>query len=178
MKVFIGGSRAISKLNPVIRDRLDGLVKRGCSFLVGDASGADRAVQVYFAERDYRDVIVYHVGNCRNNIGNWLAREIDPPAKVGKGFAYYAAKDYAMSRDADCGVMLWDARSRGTFQNLVNMVGGGKRTLLYLAPTQEVKTIVSEEDLQKLRNALGKYGETHRTSRKALPADQPGLPLL
>jgi hypothetical protein len=38
--VFIGGSRAVSKLNAVIREKLDELIARGCTILVGDASVA------------------------------------------------------------------------------------------------------------------------------------------
>ena len=39
MNVFIGGSRAVSKLNAVIRMRLDHLIKRGCTIFIGDANG-------------------------------------------------------------------------------------------------------------------------------------------
>ena len=39
MNVFIGGSRAVSKLNAVIRERFDDFIKRGCTILVGDANG-------------------------------------------------------------------------------------------------------------------------------------------
>ena len=52
MKIFIGGSRAVSKLSEVIRARLDDFIRRGSSILIGDANGADKAVQQYFAERD------------------------------------------------------------------------------------------------------------------------------
>ncbi len=44
MNVFIAGSRALSRLNAPIRDRIDDLLKRGCTILVGDANGADKAV--------------------------------------------------------------------------------------------------------------------------------------
>ena len=59
MKVFIGGSRAVSKLNAVIRGGLDDLMKRGCTILIGDANGADKAVQTYFAKERYAKVIVF-----------------------------------------------------------------------------------------------------------------------
>ena len=43
--VFIGGSRAVSRLNDTIREQLDNLIARGRQILIGDANGADRAVQ-------------------------------------------------------------------------------------------------------------------------------------
>ena len=52
--VFIGGSRAVSRLNATIRERLDDLVDKKCQMFIGDANGADKAVQQYFAARDYQ----------------------------------------------------------------------------------------------------------------------------
>ncbi len=44
MKVFMGGSRAVSKLNATILAKPDDLMNRGCTILIGDANGADRVV--------------------------------------------------------------------------------------------------------------------------------------
>jgi hypothetical protein len=71
MNVFIGGSRAVSRLNAPIRDRIDDLLNCGCTILVGDANGADKAVQQYLAGRRYTRVTVFCMENCRNNIGAW-----------------------------------------------------------------------------------------------------------
>jgi hypothetical protein len=149
MNVFIGGSRTVSRLNDVIRERLDDLMRRGCRIFIGDANGADKAVQAYLAERNYQDVVVFCMEQCRNNIGSWPTCRVDPPAGR-RGFAYYAAKDLAMSKEAQSGVMLWDARSKGTLQNMLNLVGAGKRTLVYFAPTKEFHVLASEQDLQAL----------------------------
>jgi hypothetical protein len=56
MKAFIGGSRAVYRLNAPIRDRVDDLLQRGCTILLGDANGADKAVQRYLAGRQYTRV--------------------------------------------------------------------------------------------------------------------------
>ena len=57
--VFIGGSRAVSRLHDVIRGQLDDLIQKNCKIYIGDANGADRAVQQHFADRGYRDVVVF-----------------------------------------------------------------------------------------------------------------------
>src|SRR5229473_2966884 len=103
MNVFIGGSRAVSKLNKVIRTRLDDLMKRGCTIFVGDANGADKAVQTYFANRRYSSVVVF-----------------------------------------------WDAKSKGTLQNMLNLIAAGKRTLVYFAPTKDFHVLANDQDLQTL----------------------------
>jgi adenine-specific DNA-methyltransferase len=98
----------------------------GDTILIGDANGADKAVQEYLAASGYRNVTVYCMEQCRNNAGAWPTRNVKPPG-ARKDFAYYAAKDLVMAEEARCGVMLWDAKSKGTLNNMVNLVGAGKR---------------------------------------------------
>ena len=75
-KVFIGGSRAVSRLNDLIRAQMDDLMRKGCMILIGDANGADKAVQQHFADCQYRNVIVFCMDRCRNNVGGWETRSI------------------------------------------------------------------------------------------------------
>lgn len=149
MNVFIGGSRAVSRLNAAIRARLDDLIQRRCAILIGDANGADKAVQQYLAAGRYPDVAVYCMEDCRNNIGNWPVRKVAPPGGR-KDFRYYSAKDAVMARDAGCGLMLWDGKSKGTLQNLLNLLAAGKRTLVYFAPSQEFQVLTGQADLDDL----------------------------
>jgi hypothetical protein len=149
MNIFIGGSIGISRLNARIRERLDDFMKRGNRILIGDANGADKAVQTYLAKRSYPNVTVFCMKECRNNIGDWPTRSIEPPSKK-KDSNYYAAKDFVMFQEAQCGVMLWDAKSKGTLQNMLNLVGAGKRTLVYFAPSKDFHVLASEQDLQGL----------------------------
>ena len=89
--------------------------------LIGDANGADRAVQAQFAAWNYPLVTVYFVGvKPRNNEGSWSVCRIDASSK-SKDFEFYAAKDRQMAHDADCGLMIWDGESRGTLANVHNL---------------------------------------------------------
>ena len=45
--VFVAGSRQISRLPAEVKTRLDTMVEKGFQILVGDANGADKAVQRY-----------------------------------------------------------------------------------------------------------------------------------
>ena len=156
MNVFIGGSRAVSKLNADIRKRLDDLIERECTIFIGDANGADKAVQTYLAEQHYGNVVVFCMAECRNNVGTWPLRKIEPP-NSRKDFSYYAAKDIVMSKEAQCGVMLWDAKSKGTLQNMLNLIGAGKRTLVYFLPTKDFHVLANDQDLQTLLARCDKH---------------------
>ena len=178
MSIFIGGSIGISKLNATIRKRLDDFIKRGDPVLIGDANGADKAVQTYLAGKHYANVTVYCMEECRNNVGSWPTRHVEPPSKK-KDSSYYAAKDRVMFEEAKCGMMLWDAKSKGTLQNMLNLVGAGKRTLVYFAPSKEFQVLASEQDLQSLLSRCNPRDLDEATRKLGLKTalTQPHLPL-
>lgn len=47
MKVFIAGPRAVPRLNKSIEERLQNIYYNNFTVLVGDANGADKAIQDY-----------------------------------------------------------------------------------------------------------------------------------
>lgn len=147
--VFIGGSRAVSRLNEDLRARLDDFIERRCGILVGDANGADKAVQQHLAARGYSQVVVYCMDRCRNNVGAWPTKQITQTGRA-RDFSYYAQKDQAMANDAKCGMMLWDGESKGTLNNIQNLIAAGKRTLVYFSPEKTFYTVASAADLQAL----------------------------
>ena len=60
--VFLSGSRNISRLNDAIRMRLQTITDKGFHVVVGDANGADKAIQSYLATMQYANVTVFCVG--------------------------------------------------------------------------------------------------------------------
>lgn len=153
-KVFIGGSRSLARLNDDIRQRLDNIVEKGYVVLIGDANGVDKAVQQYLFNKNYRNVFVYCVGDeCRNNVGQWDTKWIKEPGKV-KDFHYYTIKDLEMIRDTDYGFMIWDTKSKGTLNNIVNLLRDNKMVILYISKDKKFYTLHALGDLE---NLLSKY---------------------
>lgn len=147
LAVFVAGSRQISRLPAEVRKRIDTMVEKGFQILVGDANGADKAVQQYLAGRAYRNVLVHCMQNhCRNNVGNWPTRQIPAPPNA-RGFDYYSLKDLAMTEAAAYGLMLWDGRSKGTLHNVVSLSKRNKLVVVYVAPTKTFQTVRTFEDL-------------------------------
>src|SRR2546422_5074162 len=117
-KVFLGGSRKITRLNADIRRRVDNVIANGFVVLIGDANGADKAFQKYLAEKNYTNVTVYCSGHaCRNNLGDWKIEYV-PSDRKKKDFEHYVKKDAQMGRDAEYGLFLWDGKSKGTLNNI------------------------------------------------------------
>jgi hypothetical protein len=146
--VFVAGSRQISRLPAEVRTRLDTMVEKGFQILVGDANGADKAVQRYLADKSYPNVLVHCMkDHCRNNIGNWPTRQLAAP-RGAKGFDYYSVKDRAMADAAEYGLMLWDGKSKGTINNVVNLTRHGKPVVVYVAPKRQFLSVKAIDDLR------------------------------
>ena len=168
-KVFIGGSRKIGRLNESLRKRIDRMIEKNLQILLGDANGADKAVQTYLDERRYRNVQVFcSAGDCRNNVGCWVVRSISTP-HTRRDFDFYTAKDAAMAEEADLGFMLWDGQSSGTIVNAARLVAAGKSVVVYVAPENAFRTLKLQSDLEKLlspcssqtRQRIEKYVTDH-----------------
>ena len=147
IKVFVGGSRTITKLPPSVAARIDNLIEGDFTVLVGDADGADKCAQQYLAEKQYENVCVFHSGKvCRNNAGKWNTTTVSADADE-RGFDFYALKDLQMAGEADYRLMIWDAKSRGTLNNILNLLGERRSVLVFFSPDQSFHTIRSAEDL-------------------------------
>jgi hypothetical protein len=150
-KVFIAGSRRLSRLTPNVRRRIDNIVDKGFTVIVGDANGADKSVQQYLNGRHYTHVIVFCMeGGCRNNIADWPTRTIKAADPGRRDFAYYSTKDRAMASEADFGLMLWDGQSRGTLTNIVHLVRQGKPVVVYIAPNKSFRTVRQSDQLTEM----------------------------
>lgn len=160
--VFVGGSRHLSRLNTDVKGRLDNVVENGFDVLVGDANGADKAVQKYLFERRYPNVTVFCMaGGCRNNIGSWRTRDITAPTGA-KGFAFYSMKDRAMAESATHGLMLWDGESKGTLHNIITLVQRQKPIVVYFGPERLFFNVRTPADVTNLlgkceRNTLHRF---------------------
>jgi hypothetical protein len=54
-------------------------------------------------------------------------------SRFNGNFFYHTAKDLAMAESADCGFMLWDGLSKGTLNNILNLLERGKKSVVYFS---------------------------------------------
>ncbi len=141
--VFIAGSRRLSSLSAQVQERLNNVIDSGHHVIVGDANGADKAVQKHLSDAGYDKVTVFCSGDQpRNNLGHWRTHNVTPP-KSANGFQFYAAKDREMAREADFGLMIWDSKSAGTVLNVLRLVRAGKIAVLINVPHKTTLNIKS-----------------------------------
>ncbi len=148
--VFFSGSRRVSRVNDMIRNHIRNMIDQGFRILVGDANGADLALQKFLAEIRYPNVIVFCSGSmCRNNVGEWDTREVTVDPHL-KGRAFFEQKDKAMAAEADCGFVLWDGKSAGSISNIFELLKRGKEIVVYFVPEKQFVTVSFLDDVKEL----------------------------
>jgi probable addiction module antidote protein len=174
--LFIGGSRHVSRLPADGKKRLENVINSGHRVIVGDANGADKAVQKYLHDAAYDKVTVFCSGDqYRNNLGQWETHNVYPPSNL-KGFHFYAAKDRKMAEEADFGLMIWDGKSAGTVLNVLRLVRIGKIVVLFNVPdkrTINIKTLAHwEEFISHCNPELQKDLRERATPEDWMPGQQ------
>lgn len=126
-KIFISGSKSISKLTDKMLAVLDKIMRDGDTILVGDCYGADLAVQKYLLKNGYTDVVVYCSGEQPRNyvVGTILSCANESAGLKGRAFQY--VKDAAMCDDCDEAYGFWDGKSPGTLDNALRVMQRNKK---------------------------------------------------
>ena len=148
--VFIAGSIRIKRVHPHFVDRMSTIVSENMDVVVGDANGADTSIQQELSNRMAKNVTVYCTGDePRNNIGKWKVRRVHSSAEPGTR-AFFSAKDREMASIADFGLMLWDAASTGTLSNVIELLKGGKKCVVFINKDKSFINVKEVEDIHKL----------------------------
>ena len=148
--VFMSGSRHLVRINELIRERVKSVISKNLQVLIGDANGADKALQAFLAECRYPNVVVFCSGaHFRNNIGEWEVEHVfvDPETR---GRTFYMEKDKKMASEADSGLVLWDGKSAGSISNVFELLKREKPITVYFSPRKKFFAISSQNDLQAL----------------------------
>lgn len=162
--VFVSGSRNIKKLNELVRNRINNMMSNGFRVVVGDANGADKATQKILAEAHYSNVVVFCSGaSCRNNLGDWRMKNVFVDSKF-RGREFYTQKDKEMAAEADYGFVIWDGKSAGSINNVLELVGREKSVVVYFSPEKKFYKVSRLDDAKRLlgrcdEDAIAKIGK-------------------
>lgn len=152
LKIFIAGPRAIKEIDENVSMKLQNILEKEYDVLVGDADGIDSSVQKLLNKQNYKKVTVYaSKGIARNNYGDWKIKNVIVEGNLA-GFDFYAQKDLEMAKDSDIGFMIWNGKSKGTFNNMINLLNLEKKVILYYVPTQKFYQFQQMNDLEEFIN--------------------------
>ena len=144
--VFISGSLSIRQLPACVMTRLGVIIDQELAVVIGDAPGADAAVQRFLADCGVRHVTVFCGGAIpRHNIGVWPVRQVRADAAPGTR-AFHSAKDREMTRLAGTGIVVWDGASQGSRANIRRLCERGRHVLVYLRPKDRFVTLATDAE--------------------------------
>lgn len=130
-KVFCGGSISCKVLPLEVTTALDKIVEINLQVLVGDANGVDVLIQKYLAEKQYKNVCVYHMARgLRSCLDYGWVRK--PVASVKGSRTAWTPKDVVMRNDCDYGLFVWDSKSKGTAENMEDLKRQAKGYRVFL----------------------------------------------
>lgn len=152
--IFVAGSITIKKLDPLIVERLKKIVDKKYRVVVGDANGVDSSVQQELLKMHCDTTMVFSSSKKpRNNLGAWPVHVVKTDFRRGTR-EYYTAKDLQMAENADCGLMVWDCKSPGTLNNVVELLLRNKYSVVFINKIRDFIKIKSPEDIDKLINMM------------------------
>lgn len=168
--VFIAGSISIDRLHDKVTQRIANIAASDLDVVVGDADGADSSIQQCLADYAARHVTVFCSGDRpRNNVGNWPVRNIYPNAAPGSR-AFFTAKDIEMAKASDFGLMIWDSKSTGTLSNVIELIGEGKKSVVFINKTMEFVTVSDAATLQDLLASMSEHARAKAEGKIGLSA--------
>lgn len=158
-KVFIAGSMNIKHLDPKIKVRIDNIVAHNFEIVVGDADGADKSIQSLLLNYGETKTIVFCSGDKpRNNVGNWPVHRVETHYVAGSR-AFFTAKDIRMAEVADIGLMIWDTKSTGTLNNIIELLARKKKAAVFINKNKVFKNIATVEQLEELLSYMSEYAK-------------------
>lgn len=159
-KVFIAGSITIKHLDSKVKERIDKIVAADeLSVLIGDADGADSAIQSHLFNAGMHRATVFCSGSApRNNVGDWPVHVVTTNYAEGSR-AFFTAKDLRMAELADLGLMIWDAKSTGTLSNVLELLARKKKSVVFVNKDKIFKNVGTVAQLEELVGCMSEHAK-------------------
>tara|TARA_R110002111_G_scaffold13927_2_gene38548 strand:- start:4119 stop:4868 length:750 start_codon:yes stop_codon:yes gene_type:complete len=131
--VFISGSIAIKSIPRSVEESINKIIDQNIQVLVGDADGIDTMVQNYCKRCNYSNVTVYSIYSTpRYMAGKFDSKFILPKTDSKKERELQKEKDAAMTLDSDYSFVVWDGKSKGSYNNILRAIENNKKVKIYL----------------------------------------------
>ncbi len=123
--IFLGGSKTIGHLPEDFIDRLDFFISEGNKFIIGDAHGADLAIQNYLHSKGCKNVTVYCSGDkCHFNVGDWKTERVYDENECPRLYD-------EMVEVSNCAFLIWDGESQETANIIKSLRQRGLPIFIY-----------------------------------------------
>jgi len=133
-KVFISGSISIKSLPKSVEESLDKIIGSGMEVLVGDADGIDTMVQNYCKRANYNNVTVYSIyATPRYIASGFHSKLVIPKSDSKRERELQKEKDASMTMASEYSLVIWDGKSKGSYNNILRAIENNKKAKVYLS---------------------------------------------
>lgn len=134
-KVFISGSISIKHIPEKVKESLGKISQGNLTALIGDADGIDILIQRFFKNIAYYNVKVYSIYTHPRNLAtkNFETESIFVSQDIKSERDRQAYKDAEMSKDCDYNLVIWDGKSKGSYNNILRAIEQKKPVKVYLS---------------------------------------------
>jgi hypothetical protein len=130
--VFISGSIAIKTIPRSVEDSINRIIEQNIQIKVGDADGIDTMVQNYCKRKSYINVTVYSIySSPRYRVPSFNKKYIVVDTDLKKERERQKEKDSAMTLESDFSLVVWDGKSKGSYQNILRAIKNNKKVKVY-----------------------------------------------
>jgi hypothetical protein len=143
--IFISGSMDIKKLHPLVRDTIKKItLSNQYEIFIGDAKGVDSLIQKECVTNNFNNCTIFSIiKNPRNflsenfNFHYILATEKNARKRQQE-------KDIAMTKKADSLFVIWDGKSKGSYENILRGIELRKKIEIFFK-----EEFISQEKITK-----------------------------
>lgn len=130
--IFISGSMDIKTLSPLVKQTLKKIAfSQKYKIFVGDAKGVDTLIQKECIKNNFFEVSVFSISNPARNLlsEKFNFQHIIATEKNARN--RQQEKDIAMTKNADALLVIWDGKSRGSYENILRGLENGKKVEVF-----------------------------------------------
>lgn len=138
-KVFISGSISLKDIPEKAKKSLQNIIQANLDVLVGDADGIDSLIQQFYDSNNYHNVTIYSISDFpRNRYSSKFAFEkVIVSDEIKKERERQTFKDVVMTKDCDYGFVIWDGKSKGSYNNILRFIEQNKPVKVFLNTTDD-----------------------------------------
>lgn len=131
--VFISGSIAIKSIPRSVENSINRIMDQNININVGDADGIDSMIQNYCKRKKYFNVTVYSIySSPRYKAPCFNKKYIIVKSESKRERERQKEKDSAMTIESDFSLVIWDGKSKGSYQNIRRAIENNKKVKVYL----------------------------------------------
>ncbi len=159
-KIFVSGSMEKKELHEKVVVALDKIMSNNDQIIIGDARGIDQKIQKYLAKRNYNNVLVCSITKPPRVVESmeFDVVKVDYDDEIKSDRDRQMKKDKYMTENSDISFIIWNGKSKGSYNNIVRAIKHNKEVQVFLDDMFLDADQLNEENIEKI------YDEKHRYS--------------